>query len=104
METRALASLSIEPFVESLGVLYSRASDPKAVFRAYRDGFLRRLRQQMMPFGSIEEGVILQRISRDRSLSDETRRWLTGPSAPKNNAELLQAVRAIEAYAGSTNG
>jgi hypothetical protein len=104
VETRALASLSIEPFVESLGVLYSRASDPKAVFRAYRDGFLRRLRQQMMPFGSIEEGVILQRISRDRSLSDETRRWLTGPSAPKNNAELLQAVRAIEAYAGSTNG
>ena len=37
---------SIASFVESLSILYSRAADPAAVFRAYRAGFLRRLRRQ----------------------------------------------------------
>src|SRR5271163_280466 len=33
---------SVESFVESLGVLYSRANDPSAAFEAYRTSFLRR--------------------------------------------------------------
>jgi hypothetical protein len=103
-DTLDLPSPTIAPFVESLGVLYSRAADPQAAFFAYRDGFLRRLRRQLMPLGVNDEEVMLQRIARDRSLSDETRRWLVGPYAPKNNVELVQAVRAIEAYGGSAHG
>jgi hypothetical protein len=89
---------SLVSFVESLGVLYSRASDPPAAFRAYRSGFLRRLRRQMMPFGELDEEVLLKRIASDHSLSDETRRWLLMDTAPKNDAELVDAVRALESY------
>jgi uncharacterized protein DUF4350 len=89
---------SLVSFVESLGVLYSRASDPPAAFRAYRSGFLRRLRRQMMPFGELDEEVLLTRIASDRALSDETRRWLLMDTAPKSDAELVDAVRALESY------
>jgi hypothetical protein len=89
---------SLVSFVESLGVLYSRASDPPAAFRAYRSGFLRRLRRQMMPFGELDEEILLKRIASDLSLSDETRRWLLMDTAPKSDAELVDAVRALESY------
>jgi hypothetical protein len=80
-------------------VLYSRASDPPAAFRAYRSGFLRRLRRQMMPFGELDEEILLKRIASDRLLSDETRcRWLLMDTAPKSDAELVDAVRALESY------
>jgi hypothetical protein len=95
---------SLVSFVESLGVLYSRASDPQAAFRAYRSGFLRRLRRQMHPFGEVDEEIQLRRIAGDRSLSDQTCRWLLAGSVPKNNAELVDAVRAIESYPGSSHG
>jgi Domain of unknown function (DUF4350) len=99
-----LPSPSIEPFVVSLGVLYSRSSDSEAAFRAYRNGFLNRLRLKMMPIGATNEEVMLQRVASDRALSVETGRWLLGPSVPRNNLELLQAVRAIEAYGAIANG
>ena len=99
-----LPSPTLAPFVESLGVLYARASDPQAAFRVYREGFLRRLRRQLMPFGEMDEAVMLQRIACDRSLLDETRRWLLGQVAPRNKAELVEAVRALEAYPGVTHG
>jgi hypothetical protein len=89
---------SLVSFVESLGVLYSRASDPQAAFRAYRSGFLRRLRRQMMPLGELDEQILLKRIASDRALSDETRRWLLMDTAPKSDAELVDAVRALESY------
>jgi hypothetical protein len=89
---------SLVSFVESLGVLYSRASDPPAAFHAYRSGFLRRLRRQMMPSGELDEEILLKRTASDRSLSDETRRWLLMDSAPKSDAELVDAVRALESY------
>jgi hypothetical protein len=89
---------SLVSFVESLGVLYSRASDPQAAFRAYRSGFLRRLRRQMMPSGELDEEILLKRIASDRALSDEDRRWLLMDTAPKSDTELVDAVRALESY------
>jgi hypothetical protein len=89
---------SLVSFVESLGVLYSRASDPPAAFRAYRSGFLRRLRRQMMPSGELDEEILLKRIASDRALSDETRGWLLMDTAPKSDTELVDAVRALESY------
>ena len=89
---------SLVSFVESLGVLYSRASDPPAAFRAYRSGFLRRLRRQMMPLGELDEEVLLKRIASDRTLSDEARRWLLMDTTPRSDADLVDAVRALESY------
>lgn len=89
---------SIDGFVESLGVLYSRLEDPAAVFRAYRSGFVRRLRREISPHADLAEERLLERLSRDRSLSEETRRWLVEGAVPKNRAELVIAVRAIESY------
>lgn len=89
---------SIAGFVESLGVLYSRLGDPAAVFRAYRTGFLRRLRRELSPRAELPEQVLLERLARDRSLSEQTRRWLIEGAVPKNRAELVIAVRAIESY------
>jgi hypothetical protein len=89
---------SLVSFVESLGVLYSRASDPQAAFRAYRSGFLRRLRRQMLSFGEVDKEILLKRIASDRALSDESRRWLLMDTAPKSDAELVDAVRALESY------
>ncbi|MGH7933910.1 MAG: DUF4350 domain-containing protein [Candidatus Binataceae bacterium] len=89
---------SIATFVESLGVLYSRAGDPAAVFRAYRGGFLRRLRRQMSPRADLPTELLVERLAHDRSLSAETRRWLVEGDEPKNHSELVIAVRAIESY------
>ena len=89
---------SIASFVDSLSILYSRAGDPAAVFRAYRSGFLRRLRRQIGLRADYPEELLLQRIARNRSLSDETRKWLTEAQAPADQSDLVIAVRAIESY------
>lgn len=93
---------SIATFVESLGMLYSQAGDPGAVFRAYRSGFLHRLRRQLSAGGEIAEETLLERLAYDTSLSSETRQWLVDGAMPKNNSELVIAVRAIESYCGGT--
>jgi hypothetical protein len=89
---------SIAAFVESLSILYSRAADPGAVFRAYRGGFLRRLRRQIGMRPDYPEELLLERIARDRSLSEETRHWLLATDAPADQHHLVIAVRAIESY------
>ncbi len=89
---------SIEGFVESLGVLYSREKDPAAVFHAYRAGFIRRLRREISPHADLAEEKLLERLAHDRSLSGDTRRWLVEGAAPKTRGELVIAVRAIESY------
>jgi hypothetical protein len=91
-------SPSIVAFVESLGTLYSRTRDPAAAFNAYRSGFLHRLRREMSPRAEVPEQLLMARIERDRSISDDTRRWLAGDTLPKNESELVGAVRAIESY------
>ena len=88
----------VASFIESLGVLYSRASDPAAVFKAYRAGFLRRLRRQISARPDLPDDAVMERLARDRSLSTETRRWLIESAIPRSNAELVVAVRAIESY------
>ncbi len=93
---------SIATFVESLGMLYSQAGDPEAVFRAYRSGFLHRLRRRLSAGGEIADDKLLERLAHDGSLSSETRRWLVDGAMPKNNSELVTAVRAIESYSGGT--
>jgi hypothetical protein len=87
---------SIDSFVESLGVLYSRANDPRAAFRAYRASFLRRARRQVSPRIDVPEPVIIARLTRDRSLSDEVRRCIVGDESPSTETELVRAVRALE--------
>jgi hypothetical protein len=87
---------SITSFVESLGVLYSRVNDPQAVFRAYRAGFIRRLGSQLSPRADLTEARVIERLARDRSLSSETRRWLVEAPLPRDEKELLAAIRAIE--------
>ncbi|HKN02238.1 MAG TPA: DUF4350 domain-containing protein [Candidatus Binataceae bacterium] len=87
---------SLASFVDSLGELYSRANDPRAAFRAYRASFLRRIRRQVSPRTDVSEKRLIERLTRDRSLSNETRRWLTGGEIPGTENELVNAVRALE--------
>ncbi|MGH7778431.1 MAG: DUF4350 domain-containing protein [Candidatus Binataceae bacterium] len=89
---------SIASFIDSLGLLYSRTGDPAAALRAYRSGFIRRMRRQISPGAELREEVVLDRLARDRAMSAETRRWLIDGAAPANQAELVAAVRAIESY------
>ncbi len=92
---------SVSSFVDSLGVLYSRAGDPSAVFEAYRSGFLRSLRNKLFPRAEISEEALMKRLAADRSMSAETRRWLIDRNLPSTQAELVIAVRAIESYRGT---
>jgi hypothetical protein len=95
---------SIASFLDSLGVLYARARDPGAAFRAYRAGFLVRVRRQLWPHGEFSEQLLLERLERDRSLLPETRHWLIDGATPANESELVSAVRAIESYPGIGTG
>ncbi len=94
---------SIASFVESLGVLYSQAGDPGAVFRAYRAGFLHRMRRRLSAGANLPDETLLERIAHDGSLSAETRRWLVDGAVPKSAGELVIAVRAVESYSGITS-
>lgn len=89
-------SPSIVSFVESLGTLYARTREPQAAFAAYRSGFLHRLRREIAPRAELPEHLLVDRIDRDRSISDDARRWLGGHAVPLNESELVAAVRAIE--------
>lgn len=89
---------SVAAFIDSLGVLYSRTADPAAALRAYRSGFIRRMRRQISPGAELSEETVLARLARDRALPAETRRWLIDAAAPASQAELVSAVRAIESY------
>jgi hypothetical protein len=91
---------SIASFLDALGVLYARARDPGAAFRAYRAGFLHRVRGQLWPHGEFSERLLLERLERDRSLPPEIRHWLIDGAMPANETELVSAVRAIESYPG----
>ncbi len=97
-EDAELPAPSIASFVESLSILYSRAGDPAAVFRAYRAGFLRRLRRQVGVRADYPEDLLLARIARDRSVPRETRHWLLENEMPTDQRHLVIAVRAIESY------
>jgi hypothetical protein len=92
----AATNPSIAAFVDSLGILYSRGSDPVAAFVAYRSGFLRRLRHRSSSLGELNEEQLCDRIEHNQVLSAETRRWLISGALPKTEAELLCAVRALE--------
>jgi hypothetical protein len=96
---------SIDSFVESLGVLYSQANDPRAAFRAYRASFLRRARRQLSPRIETSDQAVIDRFSRDRSLSNESRRWLMGneSNSPSTETELVSAVRALESCPSPTH-
>ncbi|MGB0062774.1 DUF4350 domain-containing protein [Candidatus Binatus sp.] len=94
---------SLDSFVDSLGVLYSRSNDPIAAFNAYRASFLRRARRQLSPKIELSEQSAIDRLARDRSLSEEDRAWLQGNKSPTNEAELVRAVRALESCPGLTN-
>jgi uncharacterized protein DUF4350 len=87
---------SIGSFIESLGVLYSATRDPQAVFRAYRAGFLGRVGRQLSPRAELPQDRVINRLARDRSLSPETRQWLVEGAAPRDERELVSAIRAIE--------
>jgi hypothetical protein len=91
---------SIAAFLDSLGMLYERAGDPGAAFRAYRAGFLRRVRRQLWPHGEFSERLLLERLAHDRSLPSQTRHWLIAGAPPASESELVSAVRALESYPG----
>lgn len=94
---------SLDSFVDSLGVLYSQSNDPRAVFNAYRTSFLKRARRQLSPKIELSEQSAIDRLGRDQTLSDESRAWLQGGKSPANEAELVQAVRALESCSGLNN-
>lgn len=98
-----LPAPSIASFVESLSILYGRAGDPAVVFRAYRGGFLRRLRRQLGLRADYPEDLLLERLARDRSLSEDTQHWLVQSDLPSDQRQLVIAVRAIESYARPGN-
>jgi hypothetical protein len=97
-EESELPAPSISSFVESLSILYARAGDPAAVFRAYRAGFLRRLRRQVGLRTDYPEDLLLQRVARDPSLPADTRHWLVDSNAPADQRHLVIAVRALESF------
>jgi Domain of unknown function (DUF4350) len=97
-EERDAPAPTIATFVESLGALYSTTGDPAAVFRAYRSGYLRRMRRKISPHAEISEASLLERIARDGALEAAARRWLVEGEVPDNDGELVIAVRAIESY------
>ncbi len=92
---------SISSFIDSLGVIYSRAGDAPAVFEAYRSGSLRRVRRRLFPRADVSNETLIRRLAADRSMSAETRRWLIDGELPSTQAELVIAVRAIESYRGT---
>ncbi len=94
---------SLDSFVESLGILYSRSNDRLAAFHAYRTSFLRRARRRLSPGIEVSEQSAIERLARDQSLSDETRQWLEGRQSPASEAELVRAVRALESCTSRTN-
>ena len=94
---------SIGGFVDSLSVLYGRAGDPASVFRAYRTGFLRRLRRQLGLRADFPEDLLLARLGNDRAMTDDTRHWILANDAPSDERHLVNAVRAIESYSGMGN-
>lgn len=89
-------SPSIVTFVESLGRLYARSNEPRAAFGAYRSSFLRRARQSVSPRLEISEQAVLERLTRERSIPEESKLWLTGEKLPATESELVEAVRALE--------
>ena len=98
-----LPAPSIAGFVDSLSILYARAGDPAAVFRAYRVGFLRRLRRQLGLRADYPDDLLLNRLARDRAMPDDTRHWLLANDAPADHRHLVIAVRALESYPGLGN-
>jgi hypothetical protein len=93
-----LPAPSIAGFVDALSILYSRAGDPASVFRAYRTGFLRRLRRQLGLRADYPEDLLLERLARDRSLPEATSHWLLASDTPGDQPHLVIAVRALESY------
>ena len=91
---------SLETFVDSLAELYRRARDPRAAYRAYRSNFLRRARQRLSRGVELSEPAAVERLLRDKTLSDESRHWLTSTDLPSNEAALVRAVRALESCSG----
>jgi len=90
---------SVTTFVESLGTIYSRVSDHASVFRAYRSGFLRRLKRQMSARQrEMPDDLLLARLKADPALSPDARRWLVDGASPNSQSDLLGAVRAIESF------
>jgi hypothetical protein len=101
---RAPPPPSLELFVGSLAALYRARgrSEPAAVFRAYRAGFLRRLgrgvsRERAAPGDE-------QRLAQQARRLGLSGRWLSGEAVPASQLELATAVSALERYAAAAHG
>ncbi len=90
---------SLSVFVASLGTLYARNQDHAAIFRAYRSGFLHRLRTRVLHRSELTDARLRDWIAADQALTDEQRRWLVDAGEPRDRGELRSAVRALETYA-----
>lgn len=91
----------LDEFVRSLALLYARHAgrDAGDVFAAYRAGFIHRMREGIGGLGVREERLI-ERISAQLDRDSPERAWLRGERRPSTRAELVAAVRALEALAG----
>jgi hypothetical protein len=108
---RGHAPPTLELFVGSLASLYRARgrSEPAAVFRAYRAGFLRRLarapsaRAALAGPGGGSTGVE-QRLAQQLQQLGVDARWLSEAAAPASQLELARAVAALERYAAAAHG
>lgn len=98
---------SLELFVGSLAALYRARgrSEPAAVFRAYRAGFVRRIARSLHELPEAGgAGGPSQRLARQATQAGLDARWLAEAAAPSSPRELATAVAALERYAAAAQG
>jgi hypothetical protein len=103
---RAPVPPSLELFVGSLAALYRARgrSEPAAVFRAYRAGFLRRLARGVSGARERAAPGDEQRLAQQARRLGLDGRWLSGEAVPASQLELATAVSALERYAAAAHG
>jgi hypothetical protein len=103
---RALPPPSLELFVGSLAALYRARgrSEPAAVFRAYRAGFLRRLARGVSGARERAAPGDEQRLAQQARRLGVDARWLSEEAVPASPLELATAVAALERYAAAVHG
>ncbi len=90
---------SLRSFVEALAGHYHRVREHGAVFQAYREGFLHRLRRQRGRDERMSDREFENRMRRDPALDAEVARWLLDGELPTKRGEMVQAVRVLERFA-----
>jgi len=92
-----LAAPTLETFVDSLAVLYSRTRDHARVFERYRELTLRRLRRHFGLPPETPAHVVVERLRASRRADPQAAAVLAGGELPAGGAALRQAAARLDA-------